>query len=219
VRPTGQRFTVVAGHRRFAAWCRCATEAPSDPRWRSIDVIVRDIGQEEALTLMLVENLERKALSPLEEAITLQRVRLERGWTNRQVADAVHRSEMYVSRRLRILDDESLRDAVLNGHLTVTTAEELLACADRSSLVARAIAEQWTPAEVRQVVRAGGLRRRSRDDSTQAVSGKEPAANGEAWRTHLAALGRLLDSPTGPPPELRVKLAATARRLLARCEA
>jgi hypothetical protein len=36
VRPTGDRYTIVAGHRRFAAWCRCAADAPSDARWRPL---------------------------------------------------------------------------------------------------------------------------------------------------------------------------------------
>jgi ParB family transcriptional regulator, chromosome partitioning protein len=139
VRPFGQRYVVVAGHRRLAAWCRCASEAPTDARWRLIDAVVRQVRAEEALTLMLVENLQRKSLSPLQEAVTLQRLRQERSWTNRQVAEAVQKSEMYVSRRLRVLEDVVLREAVLEGRLAVTTAEELLAAdsAGRGPLVKR----------------------------------------------------------------------------------
>ena len=75
------RYTIVAGHRRFAAMRRCAAEDPSNARWRSVDVVVRHIDKDEALALMLVENLQRKAFSPLEEAIALQRLRVVRGWT------------------------------------------------------------------------------------------------------------------------------------------
>ena len=48
---------------------RCAgalAEDPSDARWRSVDVVVRHIDEDEALALMLVENLQRKAFTPLE---------------------------------------------------------------------------------------------------------------------------------------------------------
>jgi len=207
VRPLGQRYIVVAGHRRFAAWCRCAKEAPSDPRWRVIDAVVRHVGAEEALTLMLVENLQRKSLSPLQEAVTLQRLRQERSWTNRQVAEAVHKSEMYVSRRLRVLEDVVLRDAVLDGRLAVTTAEELLAAdaAGRGALVAQAVAEGWSPTDARRAVQAVTKQMRS-------VSPKEP------WRAQLLALEHLLQTQTAPPAALRGEIARVARRLLEQAE-
>ncbi len=202
VRPVGQRYAVVAGHRRLAAWLRCAREAPSDPRWRTIDAVIRDVGAEEALTLMLVENLQRKSLSPLQEAITLQRLRVERGWTNRQVAEVIQKSEMYVSRRLRILDDAVLRDAVLDGRLAVTTAEELLAAdtGRRGSLVARAITETWSPADARRAV--------------QRTLGERDGGSADAWRVQLIALQRLLDKQPAPPAGLRDEIATVARRLL-----
>lgn len=208
VRPAGQRYVVVAGHRRLAAWRQCASEAPSDPRWRTIDVVVaHDVGAEEALTLMLVENLQRKSLSPLQEAITLQRLRVERGWTNRQVAEAVGRSEMYVSRRLRVLDDAVLRDAVLDGRLPVTTAEELLAAdiASRAPLVRRAIAETWSPNSARRAVQELGPGRRGSAE--------------ERWRAPLLALLQLLDKQAVPPAALRTEIVFVAERLLAHYQA
>jgi ParB family transcriptional regulator, chromosome partitioning protein len=208
VRPAGQRYVVVAGHRRLAAWRHCASQSPSDPRWRTIDVVVaHDVGAEEALTLMLVENLQRKSLSPLQEAVTLQRLRVERGWTNRQVAEAVGRSEMYVSRRLRVLDDAALRDAVLDGRLPVTTAEELLAAdaASRGPLVQRAIAETWSPNHARRAVQELGP---SRGGSAE-----------ERWRAPLLALLQLLDKQAAPPPTLRTEIVRVAERLLAHYQA
>jgi ParB/RepB/Spo0J family partition protein len=208
VRPVGQRYVVVAGHRRLAAWLRCAADAPSETRWRTIDVVVvYDVGPEEALTLMLVENLQRKSLSPLQEAVTLQRLRVERGWTNRQVGEAVGKSEMYVSRRLRVLDDAVLRDAVLGGRLSVTTAEELLAvdAARRGPLVDRAIAETWSPNDARQAVQGSGV-------------GRATSAE-ERWRSQLAAFHQLLDKHGVPPAALRAEIVRVAQSLLAHCEA
>ena len=208
VRPVGQRYVVVAGHRRLAAWLCCAGEAPSDPRWRAIDaVVVNDVGPEEALTLMLVENLQRRSLTPLQEAVTLQRLREERGWTNRQVAEAIGRSEMYVSRRLRVLDDAALRDAVIDGRLPVTTAEELLAvdAASRGPIVQRAIGEAWSPNDARRVVQRLGQDRGG--------SGEE------RWRAPLVALLQLLDQNAVPPAALRPQVVSVAERLLAHCRA
>ena len=207
VRPAGQRYVVVAGHRRLAAWLRCASEAPSDPRWRAIDVVVHDVNAEEALTLMLVENLQRRSLTPLQEAITLQRLRVERNWTNRQVAEAIGRSEMYVSRRLRVLEDVALRDAVSDGRLPVTTAEELLAAsgASRGQLVERAIGDAWSPSEARRAVHdlvldSGG-------------SGQDP------WWAPVLALSQLLDKHSVPPDALLPQIARLAEGLLAYCHA
>jgi ParB family chromosome partitioning protein len=206
VRPAGQRYVVVAGHRRLAAWLRCASEAPSDPRWRTIDVVVQDVGPEEALTLMLVENLQRRSLTPLQEAVTLQRLRLERNWTNRQAAEAVGRSEMYVSRRLRVLEDAALRDAVSDGSLPVTTAEELLAseAASRGRLVERAISEAWSPNEARRAV--------------QDLAHDRSSSGEDRWRAPLLALLQLLDQKAAPPAALLPQIARVAERLLEYCQ-
>ena len=113
--PSGQRYVVIAGHRRLAAWCRCASEAPSDPRWRTIDAVDppgrrgggahADAGREPPA--QVTQPPARSDHAPTAAA--------ERSWTNRQVAEAVQKSEMYVSRRLRILEDVILREAVLDG--------------------------------------------------------------------------------------------------------
>jgi len=208
VRPVGQRYMVVAGHRRFAAWLRCASAVPSDPRWRAIDAMIRDVDAHEALTLMLVENVQRNSLTPLQEAVALQQLRVDRAWTNRQVAEAIQKSEMYVSRRVRVLDDTALREAVLDGRLAVTTAEELLAAdgVGRGALIARAIEEAWSPGDARRAVHALGGH--SRTDSLE-----------ERWRLQLTALQRLLDQQAPPPGALRTEIARVGHRLIAHCTA
>jgi ParB family chromosome partitioning protein len=150
---------------------------------------------------MLVENLQRRSLTPLQEALTLQRLRAERNWTNRQVAESIGRSEMYVSRRLRVLEDAALRDAVSDGRLPVTTAEEILAAdaGSRGRLVERAINEGLSPNEVRKAV--------------QDRSGPEE----DRWRAPLLALLQLLDQQAAPPAALLPQVARVAERLLEYC--
>jgi ParB family chromosome partitioning protein len=207
VRPSGNRYTIVAGHRRFAALRRCAAEDPCDARWRSVDVVVRHIDEDEALALMLVENLQRKAFTPLEEAVALQRLRVVRGWTNKRVGEAVHKSEMYVSRRLRVLDDTALSNAVLAGHLAITTAEELLAIDDRAELIEQAAVQNWSPAEARRAVQARRLPR------------PKAAAREESWRSHIAALEELLSRDAALTSVNRQELGAAVRRLVGLCRA
>jgi hypothetical protein len=78
----------------------------------------------------------------------------ERGWTTRQVGEAIKRSHIYVSRRLRVFEDEILAGPVLANELPVSTAEELLRAEPeaRADLVTRAIAERWGQAAARRAV-------------------------------------------------------------------
>jgi ParB-like chromosome segregation protein Spo0J len=106
---------------------------------------------DQAYILTLVENLQREDLSPREEAAALEVLVRERGWSTRQVGEAVKRSAMYVSRRLRVFDDPVLAPFVLRGDLAVSTAEELLRAdpEQRSELASQAATEGWERPQVR----------------------------------------------------------------------
>ena len=71
-------------------------------------VLAAEDKHEEAFLLTVIENLQRADLSAREEAAALEVLVRERGWSTRQVAEAVHRSAAYVSRRLRVFDDPTL---------------------------------------------------------------------------------------------------------------
>jgi hypothetical protein len=79
----------------------------------------------------------------------------ERRWTTRQVASAIHRSQPFVSRRLRVYEDKILRPLVLNGRLPVSTAEELLGADEskRAELARRAVGERWDQKQARAEAR------------------------------------------------------------------
>lgn len=96
-------------------------------------------------------------MSPKEEAAALEVLVRERGWSTRQVGEAVKRSAMYVSRRLRVFDDLVLAPLVLSNRLPVSTAEELLrepAAEVRRELADRAVDEQWTQPVARRQIAA-----------------------------------------------------------------
>jgi ParB/RepB/Spo0J family partition protein len=151
VRRRGAGYQLIAGHRR--------NEAARQLGWPEIAAVVRDETDDQAYILMLVENLQRDDLTPKEEAAALEVLVRERRWTTRQVGEAIKRSLMYVSRRLRVFDDPVLASLLLHDGLAVSTAEELLRAPTndvRQRLAAAAAADKWTPAVARREVAAAG---------------------------------------------------------------
>lgn len=148
VRIVAGGYELIAGHRRLAAVQRLG--------WSKVPAVVREEDQADAYILTLVENLQREDLSPREEAQALEVLVRERGWSTRQVGKAISRGPMYVSRRLRVFEDDTLAPLVLANKLPVSTAEELLVVADtgrRNELAQQAVKERWERPQVREAVR------------------------------------------------------------------
>lgn len=148
VRRRARSYELIAGHRRLAAAQQLG--------WQTVPALVREGGSEQNDVLQMVENLQRQNLSPEEEADGLAGLIRRHNWTTREVARAIHRSQTYVSKRVRVYEDPVLRDAVLEGGLTPTAAEELLPLdvASREHIAQRALQEGWGVTEVRQAVRS-----------------------------------------------------------------
>jgi ParB family chromosome partitioning protein len=97
VRPIGEnRYEIVAGERRW----RAAQLA----RLHDIPVVVRNVSDQSALAIALIENLQREDLNPLEEAEALKRLQEEFSLTHQQIADAVSKSRATVTNLLRLND-------------------------------------------------------------------------------------------------------------------
>ncbi len=95
VRPTGENtYEIVAGERRW----RAAQLA----RLHDIPVVVRDVSDQSALAIALIENLQREDLNPLEEAEALKRLQEEFSLTHQQIADAIGKSRATVTNLLRL---------------------------------------------------------------------------------------------------------------------
>ncbi len=130
VRRDESGYTIVAGDRRFrAALLVGLTEVPC---------ILREVSADDAYVETLLENLQREDIPADEEAAGLLFLHTHRGWTKREIAHAIHKSEKYVSTRIRVFEDPVLADPVRAGEIAVSTAEELLKVRDpeaRSALV------------------------------------------------------------------------------------
>ena len=113
------RYEIIAGERRF----RAARLAGLD----SVPVLVRDVPNEAAAAMALIENIQREDLNPLEEAQGLQRLVREFGLTHEQAAQAVGRSRSAASNLLRLLQlAEPVQTMLMAGDLDMGHARALL---------------------------------------------------------------------------------------------
>lgn len=129
----GARFVVVAGHRRLAAAKKAGLE--------KVPVILRTMDEQQRVEAMLVENLEREDLTPLEEAAGYQRLLDEFGLSQRQLAERVSRSQGHVSKRLSLLSlPEAVRGQIDSGGIAVSDAVELTKLSGDEAGITRALA-------------------------------------------------------------------------------
>ncbi len=135
VRPvTSGRYEIIAGERRWrAAQLAGLHEIPA---------VVRDVPDQAAMAMALIENIQREELNPMEEAMALHRLIEEFGLTHQETADAVGRSRASVSNLLRLLSlNEDIKRMVENGDLEMGHARALLALSgDLQSRIARIVA-------------------------------------------------------------------------------
>ena len=118
-----QRYEIVAGERRWrAAKLAGLTEVP---------VIVTEYTDKEAMTVALVENLQREDLNPLEEAEALQALREAHGLSQEALAEQLGKSRSAVANALRLLQlPPSIQEGLIRNDITAGHARALLAIAD-----------------------------------------------------------------------------------------
>ncbi len=151
VRPRpGGTYELIAGERRWrAAQLAGLTSVP---------VVLRDVNDEQASAMALIENIQREDLNPLEEAMALDRLREEFGLTQQQIADTVGKSRVAVANLLRLLNlSPRVRDMLANGDLEMGHARALLSLEpldqERAALevIERGLSVRQTEALVRKL--------------------------------------------------------------------
>lgn len=120
VRPIGpQKYEIIAGERRWRA-CQLAG-------LDKIPVIIKDVPDEAAIAMALIENIQRENLNPIEEAMALHRLQQEFGLTQQEVADAVGKSRSTVTNLLRLMSlKEDVRRMLEHGDLEMGHARAIL---------------------------------------------------------------------------------------------
>ena len=125
VRPVARdRYEIIAGERRWrAAKLAGLPEVP---------VVVRDVPDQAALAMALIENIQREDLNPLEEAHGVQRLVNEFKLTHQDAADAIGRSRTATTNLLRLLNlEKSVQQRMLEGQLDMGHARALLSLEGR----------------------------------------------------------------------------------------
>jgi len=118
VRPTGERFTIVHGERRW--------RAAKSLDWETIRAEIHDVGASEARWLALIENVQRQDLSPTEEARAFRK-RLDEGITQTELGKRIGKSQSYVAQKLRLLTLPPPLQLILDrGGITEGHARQLL---------------------------------------------------------------------------------------------
>jgi ParB family chromosome partitioning protein len=129
-------FEIIAGERRW--------RAAQIAGLKQVPVLIREVADEAALAMALIENIQREDLNPIEEAFGIQRLINEFAMTHEGAAEAVGRSRSAVSNLLRLLNlPKTVQDMVLQGTLDMGHARALLPLAPSKQLeVAHEIAQK-----------------------------------------------------------------------------
>jgi len=135
VKPDGKgEYEIIAGERRWRAAQLAGLQ--------EIPAVVRDVADQAAMAMALIENIQRENLNPMEEANALQRLINEFTLTHQEVSDAVGRSRAAVSNLLRLLElNEDVKRMLEQRDLEMGHARALLALkASAQSAAAREVA-------------------------------------------------------------------------------
>ena len=164
VRPIGERkYEIIAGERRW----RAAQIAELD----KVPALIRDVSDEAAIAMALIENIQREDLNPVEEAIALKRLQDEFELTQQQVAEAVGKSRTAVTNLLRLLSlTEEVRTFLERGDIETGHAKALLGLAGESQkstarqVVDRGLTVRQTEALVRNIHEQAGKPKTKKPD-------------------------------------------------------
>jgi ParB family chromosome partitioning protein len=160
VRPiSSNKYEIIAGERRW----RASQMAGLD----SIPVIIKDVPDDTAIAMALIENIQREDLNPIEEATALKRLQDEFELTQQEVADAVGKSRTTVTNLIRLMSlNPDVRMSLEHGDLEMGHARALLALSGEhqtkasKTVIGKGMSVRQTEALVRRMLK--------QPDSTQA---------------------------------------------------
>ena len=164
VRPIAEgRFELIAGERRWRA-----TQMAELDR---IPAIIRDVPDDAAIAMALIENIQRENLNPIEEAFALQRLQDEFGLTQAQVAEAVGKSRTTITNLLRLISlSEDVRVMLEHGDLEMGHGRAMLTLQPEQQMqvarqvVAKSLSVRQTEALVRRVQQESPNRKKAKGE-------------------------------------------------------
>ena len=193
VRPSGGKYELIAGERRW----RASTMADRE----TIPAIVVEFDESTALEVSIIENLQREDVSPLEEAAMFRKMTDVFGYSVRQLAQKVGKDKGYIENRLRVADaPEDIRELVSLRKDTISHAYELMKIGDerkRRRLAKRIVAGELSLARLRLITgtTASG---RQKDEEGE----RQPKRRGRTAAGHAAAARAADDALMGARSKL-----------------
>lgn len=177
-------FELIAGERRWRAAQRAGLH--------ELPVVVRDVTEDRAFEMALVENLQRADLNPIEEAEGYQRLMAEFGYTQESLATRVGKERSTVANALRLLKlPAPVRQMVVEGRLSMGHARALLGLEEEAAiekLARRTVSAQLSVRKVEDLVR----REREGNGASEARPKTGPTPLSPAARDLQARLERAL---------------------------
>jgi ParB family chromosome partitioning protein len=210
VRPAAGKpghYELIAGERRWrAAQLAGLHEVPA---------VIRDVDDQAAMAMALIENIQRQQLNPIEEAVALNRLIDEFGLTHEQTAEAVGRSRAAVSNTLRLLNlEEGVKALLSEGQLEMGHARALLALSGGAQfkaareVAAKGLSVRETERLVKKLANPGAPKktttttldpdtRRLQDDLSEKLGAKVQFQTGKAGKGKLVIHYNSLDELDG----------------------
>ena len=150
VRPlSGGTYQLVAGERRWRASRMAGL--------KEVPVVIKDLSDEEASVIAMIENLQREDLNPIEEADGIKYLMIKYGLTQEEVSERVGKSRSAVANSLRLLKlPESITEYVRDGIISAGHAKSLLPLEDEEKMISlcnRIIAENLSVRETEKIVK------------------------------------------------------------------
>lgn len=159
LRPMGKRYQLIAGERRWRAAQRAGLHR--------IPAVLRDVPDEQALEMTLVENLQREDLNPIEQARGFERLMAEFNLTQEDVAARAGKERTTVANMLRLLMlDPPIIELLEEGRLTAGHGRALLMIPDKPTRLELAARAAMKGTSVRELERYASVRRRQGQAST-----------------------------------------------------
>jgi len=179
------RYEIIAGERRWRATQLAGLD--------KIPCVIKEVNDEAAVAMSLIENIQREDLNPMEEALALQRLIEEFDLTHQQVAEAVGKSRAAVSNFLRLINlAPEVTQMLVHGDIEMGHARALLSLTnDQQGKLAREIASSGL--NVRQ---AEALVRKL-------TSGEKPLSQAKKVDSDTKQLENRLSSNLGQPVEIK----------------
>ena len=173
VRPSPRKageYEIVAGERRWRAAQRAGIAV--------IPALVRELADDRAYEIAIVENVQREDLNAMEEARAYETLMSRMGYTQELAARAVGKSRSHLANTLRLLQlPPAVQDHVLHGRLSAGHARAILACDEQQAVAEQVLAKNLSVRDTEALVRAkaagpkksSGPRRAAKDADTAAL--------------------------------------------------